>query len=570
MSENDDLLPEYLAESIDFINQAREGLDNIAKDLDKVENLNSIFRAVHTIKGGASIFGFNNTKEWAHKLENILDGFRKAPDTIDNTNLSKIEKDLDHLQNLIENNDRAPEVIESSEPSTDEHEPMDFDQLTEDLVNVAGEGQVMEEVPVSPVEPIKVKKAEVAIPAAPAASSEMLRVPVSRIQKNLETISEIFLIKNQLSYLIDNFIKSANPNHEFVYRWETLDNSLRRSICELESIAMSMRMMPLTGLFSRLEKTVRSYVTESSKLIRVEKNGEDTELDKKVLDALSEPFIHLIRNAMDHGIETQSDRLKKQKPAEGVIKLEAHVFGNEVILTISDDGQGLDPQKIKSSAERKGINTSHVNDDKSAQELIFLPGFSTAEKVTETSGRGVGMDVVKTAIENLGGTIVLESRVGEGTRLSVRIPLGMTVVPALIVTINGELYGIGTNEIIETRRVAVSDMKTNRDSMFYLYRNKFIPCYNLENFVSTDKKSNSYHKNVLICIVKVDSEFIAIQVSSLEGNTEIVVKAQPKFSPSIPYILGTSLLPDGTPLFVLSLKDLYKLKMGLDYEKAVS
>lgn len=564
MSENDDLLPDFIAESVDMIEKARHDIDTLLSGGDRAEPLNSIFRAVHTIKGGAGIFGFEKTKAIAHKLESLLGTLRGAPDLLSETDVSKIAKVIDHLEALLQNHDRLP-FSAAEKPALEPEAPAqgasdDLSALSAELSRVAEEPPVQKEPAKTETPRPRHAPAPAALgpsAASPAPPAEMLRIPVERVQRNLDVISEVFLIRNQMTYLVEKHFSHSGMDHEFVQAWESLDNALRRSIGELENVAMSMRMMPLTGLFARMEKTVRAYVSETGKKIRIQKEGEDTELDKKVLDALGEPLIHLIRNAMDHGIENPQARQAAGKSDTGLITLSAKVAGNEVVLTIGDDGKGIVPDKIKAAAAAKGLDVSKVNDEKSAVELIFVPGFSTASSVTETSGRGVGMDVVKSAVERLGGNISIQTSPGEGTSFAIRLPLSMSVIPAIIVRLYEQLYAVGTGDIIETRRVSAREIQVNAGEAYLKYRGEFIPCYNLEDFLQTGAPSQRpYQSSVFVCVVRHKDAYVALRVGALENNTEVVVKPVPALAPQIPFVTGISVLPTGQPVFVLSLSRL--------------
>ncbi|MGE4231715.1 MAG: chemotaxis protein CheA [Bacteriovoracia bacterium] len=596
MSENDDLLPDFLAETTDMIDQIRRDMETLnGSEGDRGELLNSIFRAVHTIKGGASVFNYENTKAMAHKLENLLDVWRNAPERFTKTESVKITKVIDYIETLLQNSDQPPPGSQMISSLKLQAEPQATDVLSQNSVLAAGGDNNESELvnlsvelravaaesltkrpPDEPIgqnkvssgssqenRPLSTTSSTLTGTKAQNSGSEMLRVPVDRVQRNLDVISEVFLIRNQMTYLVEKYFSGAGADHAFVQAWESLDNSLRRSIGELENVAMSMRMMPITGLFSRMEKTVRAYTEESGKRIQIQKGGEHTELDKKVLDALGEPLIHLIRNAMDHGIESPDARAGAGKPESGTIILSAKVAGNEVIIAVQDDGKGISADKIRQAALAKGIDVSRANDEKSAIDLIFLPGFSTASSVTETSGRGVGMDVVKSAIERLGGSIEIHTKLGKGTTFLIRLPLSMSVIPAIVVRLNEVLYAVGTADIIETRRMSIKEIKMNADEGFIRYRDIFIPCYNLEHVLQGhDTVEHGYQSSVFICIVRHKDGYIALRVGALENNTEIVVKPMPTLSPHISYVTGISVLPTGHPVFVLSLGRLCREKFA--------
>jgi two-component system chemotaxis sensor kinase CheA len=372
-------------------------------------------------------------------------------------------------------------------------------------------------------------------------------------------ISEVFLIRNQMVYLVERLRADEKDLKDFYQNWELLDGSLRRAIGDLERSAMSMRMMTVQGLFSRMARVVQSYRTQSNKQIEFKTEGEDTEFDKKVLDTLGEPLVHLVRNAMDHGVETPEERLKQGKAPVGSITLKAEIAGNDAVVQIRDDGRGMDPKKILASAQRKGIDVSHVNDDKSAIDLIFLPGFSTAEKVSDISGRGVGMDAVKTSISVLGGTVSVDTKLGQGSTFTVRIPVTMSLVPVVLVNINGLEYAVPNSDILEVRNISSDQVRSNAGKDYVLFRGSYIPCIDLRKKVRCCVLGHEEKmRECSVIVFRLRTEVLAAQISSFDRNTEIIIKPLSRVSPKIPGVTGVSVLPTGEPIFVLSLSTLFE------------
>lgn len=508
MGQPDEFLAEFVAEATDILDKAIETNSRIHRSENKIELLDEMSRFIHTVKGSSTMFGFVQTKDILHELESKLIDWRKKPETIKPEDIAFVHDELQKVIHLIHSKEKSS----SSQIETNE---------------------------------------------------EYVRVPVKRLNETLNAISEIFLVRNQMVYLIEKFKTKQHDPKDFLQNWELLDTALRRGIGDAERSTMSMRMMPVQGLFYKMERVVNDYKSKFNKKIRLQTLGENTELDKKVLDVLGEPLIHLIRNAMDHGIEFPEERMKNEKNEEGVITLSASIAGNEAVIKITDDGRGIDSQKVLASAKKKGLDVSHVTDESSALDLIFMPGFSTAESVSEISGRGIGMDAVRSSVQSLGGRVVTQTKVGQGTTFTIRLPVSMSLIPAVLTEVNGLKYAIANHEILETKRISPQELKYNANEIYVHFRDQFIPCIDLRNYLNThasqeDLNPENDDQNCSIVIFSIHSKFVAARVDYFEKNMEIVVKPVPKFSPRLPYVTGVSVLPTGEPIFVLSVIGFYQ------------
>jgi two-component system chemotaxis sensor kinase CheA len=325
---------------------------------------------------------------------------------------------------------------------------------------------------------------------------------------------------------------------------------------------MSMRMMSAKSLMKRMEKTVRGYSAETGKAIKVEIEGEDTELDKKILDSLAEPLIHLTRNAMDHGIEPEADRRRAGKPPVATIRFAAALSGNEVLVRVSDDGRGIDESKVLASAKKRGVDVSGVKTKEEAIALIFLPGLSTKEQTSDISGRGVGMDAVKSYVESFGGSISIQTELSKGTSFTLRLPIGMSVIPAVIARANNEVFALSTSGLVETRTISSDAIVRNGDELYYDRNGQFIPCYDIEDYVfEGQRRQRMPSRQASLCVCETSKGLVAVRVQELISNIEIVVKSPPKPGRQAPYVTGVSILATGRPIFVISL--------GLLYERAI-
>lgn len=537
MGENDDLLPDFLAEASDIIEKIYGDLDKLPFTDERTEIVAAIFRHVHTLKGGSSMFGFNRTHTVAHELESHLSHFKESPQLLDENEIQYIREEVQKIEELLKAKDHL-DLNPGKKPQTPS--------------------------PTTAAPPVQQK-----ITSTPAQSTQpnddFIRVPVNRVNETMNSISEIFLVRNQLVYLIDRYKSGQLDQRDFFQNWDMLDGSLRRGVAELERTTMSMRLMSVQSLFSRMARVVQGYSSKAHKKIIFQTVGENTELDKKVLDTLGEPLIHLIRNAMDHGIESPADRIATQKSEAGTITLSASILGNEAIIEVKDDGKGMDPKKILASAQRKGLDTSQVLQDQDAINLIFLPGFSTAETVTDVSGRGVGMDAVKTSVESLGGKISINTAVGKGSAFVIRLPLSMSLVPAVLVNIKGLLYAIPTSDILEIKQLPIRLLKQNSGKNYISFRGQFARCIDLREVIETEEKN--FEENMRLCSVvffQGKRETLAARISKFETNTEIVVKPMSKIAPKLPWVYGVSVLPTGESIFVLSLKKIID-SLGASY-----
>lgn len=547
-----ELFPDFLQEAYDTLSRVQEALKQLPVVNEKDSLLEDLFRGIHTIKGGCGMFELHQIKEIAHKLETALGGFRGKATSLTPDKIIKIQKTIDGIEDLLRKEEDRFQG--ASNKDSDTTAQVDSIPSLQEIDNKLESSQVEGITPSQTGGGLPPKdNSKNAIAAAPA---EVLRVPLHHISNALNNIWEVFLIRNQLEYLFEKEKPHLKSRIEFLQSWEQLDSALKRNISELESTLMAMRMSSVKGLFSRMEKVVRSYLDScSDKDIIFETNGESTELDKKVIDMLGEPLIHLIRNAMDHGIETMEARVNTGKPPTGKIVLSAEAMADRVLVRIQDDGNGIDGTKLIEKAKAKGLDvSSFINGNASPVEIIFMPGFSTAEKVTDVSGRGVGMDAVRHSISELGGSVEIETQVGKGSTFSINLPLSLSVIPATVFQINSDSYGSNVGSIVEICRVQSEEIKSSNGKLHYYFRGKYIPAYDLTSFISVAQVSNAQlpQSEISLFITKYKHELVAILVTDIVENTEVVVKPLPALLPKYSFVQGMSILPTGKAIFILS------------------
>lgn len=546
MNENEELFETFKEEAKENFERVHDALNAFAHAVNRSELLDAVYRSIHTIKGSAGIFNLNELKDAAHILESKLSIYRKDPQSISEEVVNSLKLEVDNLEQLMER-DSTSDLSDSKKNSN-----QGFHLFNEETNFTSSEANQLN------VEKDAKQKVQ-----------EIIRVPIDRIQKNHDLTSEIFLIRNQISHLIEKEAEMGNIRDEFFLQWEILDNSLRQRIVELEGIALSMRMTSVKSLFSRMEKTVRSYCQNGHKSINIAVSGSETEIDKKILDSLGDPLIHLIRNAMDHGIELPHIRKEKGKSEIGTISLSASVQGNEAIIKISDDGKGIDINNILAVAKEKGMDVSRISSKQDAMQLIFAPGFSTAKEVNDVSGRGVGMDAVKAYIDKSGGRIHIETKIDKGTTFYLYLPIGLSVIPSIVIRVGTNLYGIPTHNIIQTYTMNKRDLSFSQDGHLVKIDKNYIEAYCFSNFLfsSESKDVDLACAKITVCIANIQGNKLAFVADSIEANTELIVKPLPKGCPSFPYLLGAAILANGDPAFILSLERFgeYILKRNSNY-----
>lgn len=552
----------FFEESHELIDRIRDQLDGWNECADQVDRMASIWRALHTIKGSAGSVQLMPIRDLAHELENFLLPFKTDPGSLKKTEVDYVLTAIDCIENMIEAEEQGENASTPLAPAPPQAAAFGF----------FDEATTPTSAPTAPFPQTQAPSEESVDRKNKAVNVETIRVPLDRIQRNFEIISELFLIRNQLKYLAERLQGDQTTIDSFMHNWETLDNSLRKNISELEQLAVSMRMMPVKSLMRRMEKTVRDYSHTTGKQIRVEVTGEDTEIDKKILDTLAEPLIHLTRNAMDHGIEDATERTRKGKAVQAVIRFDARLEGNDVLVTVSDDGAGIDDRKVLESARRKGLNVEGVRTREDALNLIFIPGFSTKDQASDISGRGVGLDAVKTYVESFGGSISLTTEKDRGTHFLLRLPLGMSLISAIIARCNGQTFAIPAAEVMETKKVAPDQIALNGQQSYFKYRGKFIPCYSIADQVfrssKPEQQNNNRGQRLPVFLVKTLHGLIALFAEEALSNSEIAVKAVPDNAWRSPFVTGVSILPTGEPVFVISLVRLFEKRINLQGQEA--
>lgn len=417
----------------------------------------------------------------------------------------------------------------------------------DDVLNAINNLTEVEQVIINPIEqrpaekPIEkqVDKKETQEKTIHQLHKQAIRVDVDKLDSFMSLVSELVIYRTQLEEIGK---QTGNKALE-----ETL-TYVSRITNELQSLVLNIRMQPLHTVTNRFSRVVRDLSNDSNKPMRLVIEGEDTELDRTIVSELSEPLIHLIRNSADHGIEKSDIREKLGKEETGTIKISAYQEGNRVFITVSDDGKGLDVASIKESAEKKGINTEGLSDEQ-IQALIFDPGFSTSKEVTKVSGRGVGMDVVKTKIQELGGAIDIQSVPNEGTDFRLSLPLTLSIIPALLAQVEGHKFAIPLSIINRVLHVKTEELKSTHQGYVLLEDEKTIPIIHLDqHFELNDQLKDSYH----MVMVTIEGQEFALAVDTIIGQQEIVIEELGNEITQQNNYLGAAIMGDGTIILILN------------------
>lgn len=381
-------------------------------------------------------------------------------------------------------------------------------------------------------------------------TGKTVRVDIDRLDNLMNLVSELIIIKNTLEGAI-TVDKLGNYGETIEY--------LERITTNLHDAVMKVRMVPVENVFNRFPRMIRDLSKELGKEIVLNMSGEETEVDRTVIDELGDPLIHLLRNSADHGIEEPSKRKVLNKPDFGTINLRAYHDGNNVVIEVEDDGQGINIEKSRRKIIEKGLASKDVVanlQDNEIIEFLFRPSFSTAEKVTDVSGRGVGLDVVKTKIEALGGDISIETDTGKGCKFIIRLPLTLAIIQALLVIVGEEKYAIPLSSIKEIINIDSSEIKVVQSQEVYMLRNQVIPIVRLDRILDVSKENIEEKDDLTIVIIKKGDKLSGFIIDGLIGQQEIVIKSLGKYLRGIHSIAGATILGDGQVALILDINSL--------------
>lgn len=445
--------------------------------------------------------------------------------------MSVIEK----LEKLIEEGKDIKDLIKPKESSKSEEKKEEVKQTPE----IKEQKVSKKEEKTKSVQPQQKKKSE--------KKEDVIRVDVERVEALMNLVGELVLDRNRIVKLASSLEQKEEPLVEELVESIT---GMSRTVSDLQDAVMKLRMQPVKKIFSKFPRVVRDLAKKLNKKVQLILEGEDTEIDRSILDKLEDPLIHLVRNAIDHGIEPPEERIRAGKPEVGTVKLGAYQEGDRIIIYIEDDGKGIDPEKVKKKAIEKGLITPEQAEnmsDKEAFELIFMPGFSTAEKVSDVSGRGVGMDVVASTIHSLRGNIEIDSQLGQGTKIVMKLPLTVAIIRTLMVAVNDRIFAIPLFSVVEIVKYRPENVKKVGHFKSLMLRDEVFLLFTLnELFEIEDEKEKRY-----VVIVKVGEKNIAIAVEEMFGEEEIVIKPLGELLEDVKGVAGATITGDGKVVLIV-------------------
>jgi two-component system chemotaxis sensor kinase CheA len=587
MDEMQEVIQEFIVESNENLDQLDNDLIALEEDPSNNDIMSSIFRTIHTIKGTCGFLGFGKLEKVSHVGENLLSKLRDGELQLTDERTTALLKMVDAIRQMLA-------LIEETQADGEE----EYSALIETLAALQqedGKAEQPEEVEVKPIGEMLLETGEVdstqladaikqqldgdqrpvgailvdqgtvkdAVVAnvvteqrevqarAPIASLNTIRVDVNLLDQLMNLVGELVLTRNQVLQfgdLLDNPVFSATSQR------------LSQVTSELQERVMQTRMQSIGGIWSKFPRVVRDLSQGCGKQIRLDMEGKETELDKSLIEAIKDPLTHLVRNSVDHGIEMPDERVASGKPAEGVLTLRAFHEGGQVNVEICDDGAGIDPERLKKKALEKGLISEEQAEkmsEKEALHLIFQAGFSTAQQVTNISGRGVGMDVVRTNIEKLGGVVEISSKLGEGTTMRIKIPLTLAIIPALTVTCEGDRYAIPQINLMELVMLEGEQVRSGIEKIHgvpvYRLRGNLLPLLYLSrelwNIGPAEDAEVVDHINIVV--LKAGDLQFGLIVDEVNDTQEIVVKPLSKQLKGISSLAGATIMGDGRIAMIL-------------------
>ncbi len=623
MDEIQEILEDFLVEAFELIEQLDQDLVELDTRPEDLELLNSIFRVAHTIKGSSSFLSFDVLTKLTHHMEDVLNKARKGElklnedimDVVlesidmmktllycirDNGNDTAIGMDLSDIINRLEavsDGKEVPETVEKveeevvEEPELEEAEEEvseeDYSKMSDDEVEAEIERLLSEKKAEAkkkraskeskapqkdsssskPSPKVSPKKPSASTPPAKKQASvleQTIRVEVSRLDHLMNLIGELVLGKNRLLKIYDD-VEERYEGEKFLEELNQVVSAISLVTTDLQIAVMKTRMLPIAKVFNKFPRMVRDLSRELGKGIELKISGEETELDKSIVEEIGDPLVHIIRNSCDHGIEDSETREQHGKNKIGLIELKAYNEGNSIVIEITDDGKGLDADMLRLKAIEKGMLSEQEADsmsDREAFALIFKPAFSMAAKVTNVSGRGVGMDVVKTNIEKLNGIIEIDSEVGKGTVIKMKIPLTLAIIQALLVGAQEEYYAIPLASVSETVRISLDEIYTVEGKNVLRLRDEVLSLVRLSDIFGV-KQVYEPGEHTYVVVIGLAEAKLGIIVDTLVGQEETVIKSMGDYLQGIDGIAGATIRGDGGVTLIVDIASLMEMAKGL-------
>lgn len=585
MDDMDEVIEEFLAESYEGLDQLDREFIELESDPTSQDLLASIFRTIHTVKGTSGFFGFNNLESVTHAGESLLSLLREEKLSLTVAITDALLTMVDAVRAMLTNVEQTKsdgsnnwsELIQrlndlTDADSADSEEPA-IHAAGGDEVSAASDASDIEQPETVDAAPQTEAAPQEPQPAAPAASTpppvpaptsatpapdadatssvadSSIRVDVSLLDRLMNLVGELVLARNQVLQYHASHADAA---------FQVTSQQLDLITTELQESVMQTRMQPIGNVWSKFPRIVRDLSANLDKKITLEMIGKETELDKTLIEAIKDPLTHIVRNSVDHGIELPADRAAAGKPETGVLTLRAFHEGGQVIIEISDDGGGLKLEKIREKAVSKGLVTAEQSasmTDRDLAKLIMAPGFSTADQVTNVSGRGVGMDVVRTNVEKIGGSLDITTNEGSGTTLTIKIPLTLAIIPALIITCDEDRYLIPQVNLVEVLHIGPetsAKLEVAGDAEVFRLRGNLLPIVHLRKILDRGPRDDwDPQDGQSIVVLHADGRQFGLVVDQINDTEEIVVKPLSPHLKSLGAYSGTTIMGDGAVSLIL-------------------
>jgi two-component system chemotaxis sensor kinase CheA len=590
-----------------FIVESREILEELDHDLlqlertpDDRELIDRIFRAVHTVKGTSGFLSLTQMSTLAHRFEDVLNKLRQGDlafqpammdvmfnafdqmtfllDKVVEGDMTPVDQDavLAELDAILDGayapdadnkadagdeslQDDAEAAGAASDPAHDDPRAPEADSVSASAPTASASGA--SEDASRPNEPAAPPSSGTGSSPITDRASETIRVEVDRLDNLMDLVGELVLGRNRLLQLVSD-AETIDDRANLLRKMGDTTSQVDFITSELQTAVMRTRMVQVGRVFNKFPRVVRDLAREFDKKIDLVIEGEDTELDKSLIEEIGDPLTHLIRNAADHGIETPAERTANGKPERGTIRLSAAHEGNHILIEIEDDGAGIDPDALKTKAiEKDVITASEAADmtDTEAFDLIFRPGFSTARGVSQVSGRGVGMDVVKTNLRRLNGSIDTESTLGEGTRFVMKLPLTLAIIQSLLVEVGRETFAIPLHSVTEVINLSGSDVHTIQGREVMHHRDRVLPLLRIGESLTVDGYERG-GRDAYIVVVAIAHHRLGVVVDDLMSQKEIVIKPLGEYLKNVPAVAGSTILGDGSVILILDVAEMIRMR----------
>ena len=574
-----EIAADFLIEAQEILDRVGEQLVTLEQDPSDSEQLNAVFRGFHTLKGGAGFLGIQPMVNLCHAAEETLGLVRAGQATLEPQHFDAAQQSLDWLQQMLdaigagEDPPHAPQVLidqfdvqghaapapkPATPPAAGAAVAAGGDLISDDefealLDQLHGDGVPTTVASPSPAPPPRPQPAPKPAPAGkPAAKAggeteQTIRVDTKRLDAIVNLVGELVLSRNRLKTL-----RARIRDEELDRAVSGLDIATAR----LQTAVMRTRMQPVGKVFSRFPKVARDVARQLQKEVDLELVGADTELDRNLVEALADPLVHLVRNAIDHGIEVPSLREACSKPRQGHVRLSAQQEGDFVTIEIRDDGAGIDPERLRVKALEKGLidpeAAARLSHDECLQ-LVFLPGFSTKAEVTDISGRGVGMDVVQSRIRELSGQITIHSDVGRGSRFVIRVPLTLAILPTLLVQAGDPVYALPLARVMEVLHAPSESLRWFDGQAVLDRQSHTLPLVDLRQWLRVDPVMAPL---LTIVVLQMGEQRFGLIVDQVRGREEVVIKPLPRAVRGLPGYAGATLIGDGRMALILDVDGL--------------